>query len=59
MKKALYCGIDLHSTNGVYVVSDETDKAVLKKRLPNDLPKILSILEPYRRQLVTVAVESI
>ena len=58
MKKALYCGIDLHSTNGMYVVTDGTDKIVLKKRIPNDLPKILSTLEPYRKQLVTVVVES-
>ncbi len=58
MKKALYCGIDLHSTNGMYVVTDGTDKVVLKRRIPNDLPKILATLEPYRKQLVTVVVES-
>jgi transposase len=58
MKKALYCGIDLHSTNGMYVITDRRDKIVLKKRMPNSLPKILSTLEPYRKQLVTVVVES-
>ena len=58
MKKALYCGIDLHSTNAMYVITDRTDKIVLKKRIPNSLPKILSTLEPYRKQLVTVVVES-
>ena len=58
MKKTLYCGIDLHSTNAMYVVIDGTDKIVFKKRLSNDLPKILSMLEPYRTQLVTVVVES-
>ena len=58
MKKTLYCGIDLHSTNGMYVVTDVADQVLLKKRIPNDLPKILSTLEPYRTQLVTVVVES-
>ncbi len=58
MKKTLYCGIDLHSTNAMYVVIDGTDKIVFKKRIPNDLSKILSMLEPYRTQLVTVVVES-
>ena len=58
MKKTLYCGIDLHSTNAMYVVIDGTDKVVFKKRIPNDLSKILSMLEPYRTQLVIVVVES-
>jgi len=42
----------------MYVVIDGTDKIVFKKRIPNDLSKILSMLEPYRTQLVTVVVES-
>ncbi len=42
----------------MYVVIDGTDKIVFKKRLPNDLSKILSMLELYRTQLVTVVVES-
>ncbi|MCH8217934.1 MAG: IS110 family transposase, partial [Planctomycetes bacterium] len=58
MKKSLYCGIDLHSTNAMYVIIDGTDKVVLKKRLPNDLTKILSALEPYRTQLNAAVVES-
>ena len=58
MTKELYCGVDLHSTNGMYVIADGTDNVAFKKRLPNDLPKILSTLEPYRKQLVTVVVES-
>ena len=32
------CGaIDLHSTNNVSVLTDEQDKIVYQKRLPNDL----------------------
>ena len=58
MKKALYCGIDLHSSNSVYVITDSVDKPVLKKRLPNNLTTILATLKPFRKQLVTVVVES-
>ncbi|MEA3226110.1 MAG: IS110 family transposase [Planctomycetota bacterium] len=54
----LYCGIDLHSNNAVYVVADEQDKPVFKKRLPNDLEVVLRALEPYREELEAVAVES-
>ncbi len=57
-KKTLYCGIDLHSNNAMYVVTDQTDKVVFKKRIPNQLPVILSALNPFKRKLVTVAVES-
>ena len=58
MKKSLYCGVDLHSSNAVYVITDLNGKVVLRKRLPNNLPTILSTLEPFREALVVVAVES-
>ena len=35
-----YCGIDLHSNNSVVIVSDEEDRIVFSKRLPNDLGQI-------------------
>jgi len=57
-KKTLYCGIDLHSNNAMYVVIDQTDKVVFKKRIPNQLPAIVSALKPFKSKLVTVAVES-
>lgn len=56
MKK--YSGIDLHSNNSVVVVSDDADRVVYRKRLPNQLGKILEALEPYREELVGVVVES-
>ena len=40
-----YCGRDLHSNNSVVVVSDEDDRIVLQKRLPNDLSLIRSDFE--------------
>jgi transposase len=53
-----YCGIDLHSNNHVVVITDDEDKRVVEKRLPNDLSLTLSLLEPYRDDLSGIAVES-
>jgi len=55
---ALYGGIDLHSNNNVVVVQDEEDRVVAKRRLPNDLKTVLAFLEPYRKGLVGIVVES-
>ena len=54
----LYCGIDLHSNNHVLTVIDEADRRVYERRLPNDLAITKAALEPYRAELVAVAVES-
>ena len=54
----VYSGIDLHSNNNVVVVSDEADRLVYRRRLPNELGKVLEALEPYRDELVGVVVES-
>jgi transposase len=53
-----YSGIDLHSNNSVVTVTDEEDRVVAEKRLPNDLAKILSFLLPWRETLAGVVVES-
>ena len=54
----LYGAIDLHSNNGVTVVSDEQDRVLYSKRLPNDLPTILRAFESHRDGLQGIAVES-
>ncbi len=54
----LYGGIDLHSNNSVVAISDERDEVLYRKRLPNDLCTILSVLEPYREALEGLVVES-
>jgi len=54
----LYCGIDLHSTNVFMAVLDESDRMVLRCRLPNDLSVILATLEPHRAGLAGIVVES-
>lgn len=56
MKK--YSGIDLHSNNAVVVVTDEEDRVLYQKRLPNRLPEILAALAPHREELMGVVVES-
>ena len=54
----LYAGIDLHSNNSVIDLLDEKDKVIYNKRLPNDLPKILTELSPYQSQIEAIAIES-
>ncbi|OHC69754.1 MAG: IS110 family transposase [Rhodocyclales bacterium GWA2_65_20] len=53
-----YSGIDLHSNNSVVTVTDDTDRVVAERRLPNDLAKIIGFLLPWRDELVGVVVES-
>ena len=53
-----YCGIDLHSNNSVVIVSDEEDRIVFSKRLPNDLGQIGAALELHRQDLAGVVIES-
>ena len=55
---SLYAAIDLHSSNSVLAVMDGEGKALLQCRRPNDLPRLLGDLAPYREELVGVAVES-
>ena len=53
-----YSGIDLHSNNSVVTVTDDNDRVVAEKRLPNDLAKIIGFLLPWREELAGVVVES-
>jgi transposase len=54
----VYSGIDLHSNNSVVLVSDEADRVLYQRRLPNELGRVLEALEPYRGELEGVAVEA-
>ena len=47
----LYGGIDLHSNNCVVVLVDEESREVLRKRIDNDLSKMVDLLEPYRNDI--------
>lgn len=54
----VYGGIDLHSDNSVVGLTDEQDKVLYLKRLPNDLRVILGDLSPFQKDLVGLVVES-
>jgi len=54
----LYGGIDLHSNNNVVALTDETDRIVYRKRLPNNIETVLAALAPYRDEITGVVVES-
>jgi transposase len=54
----LYGGIDLHSNNNYIGIIDKKDQRVFKKKLPNDLGKVLMALKPYRKELEGLVVES-
>lgn len=56
--KELYAGIDLHSNNNVVVVSDAEGQEMYRKRLRNDLAVVARSLEPYRKSLCGIVVES-
>ena len=54
----LYGAIDLHSNNNMTVVTDEQDRVVYEKRLPNDLALVVEQLAAYRESLQGIVVES-
>ncbi len=54
----LYGGIDLHSNNCVVVLVDEDSREVLRKRIDNDISKMLALLEPYRSDITGLVVAS-
>jgi transposase len=53
-----YGGIDLHSNNNYLGILDENDKRVCKKKLPNELSEVLSVLRPYKKKMAGIVVES-
>ncbi len=53
-----YAGIDLHSSNSYIGIIDEQDQRQFGKRLPNSLTQILVALEPFKKDLKAVVVES-
>ncbi len=54
----LSCGRDLHSNNSFVVISDDTDKVLYSRRLPNNLPEICAALSPYQQEMFGIVVES-
>ncbi len=56
--RPLYAGCDLHGNSNFFGIMDEQGKRVFKKKLANDLGLILPTLEPFKEELVGIAVES-
>ena len=54
----LYCGADLHSNDGVYAIINDESKRIFKKRIENNLEKVLETLDPFKKDLESTAVES-
>ena len=45
----LYSGIDLHANSSYLGILNEDNRIVFKRKLANDLRKILAVLEPFGR----------
>ncbi len=54
----LYSGMDLHSNTTHVGILDETRKPVIDRKLRNDPECILKFIDPYRRDLEGIVVES-
>jgi transposase len=54
----LYVGIDLHANNHYLGIIDEENKVLFKHKVANDLRRTLSCLEPFRKEIEGVVVES-
>ncbi len=53
-----FAGIDLHSNNSYIAIIDNDNKRVFKKKVSNDLQNVLHIVEPYRKEIKGIVVES-
>jgi transposase len=51
-------GIDLHSNNLFCAIVDTDGKRVFEKKLPCELPSVLRALQPFKKRLEKIAVES-
>ena len=51
-----YVGVDLHSNNGYYGIIDQDDERIFQKKLPNDLPLVVSALEPFRKEVEGIVI---
>lgn len=54
----VYAGLDLHSTNTYVAMINEDNKVLYKQRHGNDVPTILSALDPFKKDIQGVVVES-
>lgn len=55
---SMMVGIDLHGNNAMLGLMNQEGRRLLHKRVPCDLGRVLDVLEPYREEIDTIAVES-
>ena len=53
-----FVGIDLHSSNSYIAIIDNDNRRVFKKKVKNDLENVVHVLEPQRKQIKGIVVES-
>ena len=53
-----YCGIDLSSRSSQVCVVDERISVLVQQKAPNELPRIIELIEPYKENLETVVESS-
>ena len=54
----VYAGLDLHATNTYVAMIDQENKVLYKQRHRNELPSIIAALDPFKKDLQGVVVES-
>jgi transposase len=54
----LYGAIDLHANTNVLAVIDETGKTIVTRKLQNDSQLIVNFINPYKKDITGIAVES-
>jgi len=54
----VYAGLDLHATNTYVAMIDQENKVLYKQRHRNELPSIIGALDPFKKDLQGVVVES-
>lgn len=54
----VYVGVDLHSNNNYVGIINQANEVLFKKKMPNDLNKVLGVLEPFRNDIAGIVVES-
>jgi transposase len=58
MKQRVFAGLDLHSNNVMIGIVDEEGRRLKHQKLPCDLKQVRAFLQPWKRRLGSVAVES-
>lgn len=56
--RQLYTGVNLYSNNSHVGIVDQEDKRIFHKRLPNHADVVVTELEPFRNEIISVTIES-